>query len=447
MRCRSRSSRRCASPSERRSETLRIGSSWGSRCSACSTEVAAERPLVCLVDDAQWLDEPSRQVLGFVGRRLLAEPVLLLLAVREAGDEQLFPALTSLTLEGLTEDDARALLTAAVPGQLDEQVRDRIVAETRGNPLRLLELPREMSSGELAGGYGVPHVGGPMEEHYTRRIRALPEPTQQLLLLAAADPTGDATLLWRAAETLGVPRSAAAAAESEQLIEIGSHVRFHHPLVRSAAYAARAAEDRCAAHSALAEATDVQVDPERRVWHLAAAATGPDEAVASELEADRGGGSGSRRVGGGGGVPRAVGPVDRRAAAPRRASPRRGARSSARRRLRRCSRLVGRGSGAGGRRRAAWREWNGSRARSSTRPTRDPRRRFSWWRPPGRWSGSTSSWRGRRTSTPGWRRTRPGRSLGPAVRCRRCRGRHGPLRPHQTGLRRVICSSTDLRRW
>src|SRR6187200_859054 len=248
-------------------------------------EVAAERPLVCLVDDAQWLDEPSRQVLGFVARRLLAEPVLLLLAVREAGDEQLFEAVTSLTLEGLTELDARALLTAAVPGQLDEQVRDRLVAETRGNPLRLLELPREMSSSELAGGYGVPRVGLPIQEHYARRIRALPEPAQQLLRLAAADPTADATLLWRAAKTLGIPSSAAVAAESEHLVEIGSHVRFHHPLVRSAAYAAGTAEDRRAAHAALANATDVRVDPERRVWHLAVAATGPDEVVASDLEA------------------------------------------------------------------------------------------------------------------------------------------------------------------
>ena len=191
------------------------------------TEVAAARPLVCLVDDAQWLDEPSRQILGFVGRRLLAEPVLLLLAVRETGEEQLFPALTSLTLAGLAEEDARALLTAAVPGHLDERVRERIVAETAGNPLRLLELPREMSQAELAGGFGAPHTDssfGPLDEHYARRIRALPEPTQQLLLLAAADPTGDATLLWRAAQTFGVPRSAAAAAESEQLLEIGSHV-------------------------------------------------------------------------------------------------------------------------------------------------------------------------------------------------------------------------------
>ena len=251
------------------------------------TEVAAARPLVCLVDDAQWLDEPSRQILGFVGRRLLAEPVLLLLSIREAGEEQLLPALTSLTLAGLAEEDARALVTAAVPGHLDEQVCDRIVAETAGNPLRLLELPREMSQAELAGGFGAPHTNSSfarLDEYYARRIRALPKPTQQLLLLAAADPTGDATLLWRAAQTFGVPRSAAAAAESEQLLEIGSHVRFRHPLVRSAAYAAGTPEDRDAAHSALAAATDADVDPERRVWHLAAAATGPDEAVAAQLD-------------------------------------------------------------------------------------------------------------------------------------------------------------------
>jgi DNA-binding CsgD family transcriptional regulator len=250
-------------------------------------EAARERPLVCLVDDAQWLDEPSRQVLGFVGRRLVAEAVVLLCAVREVGDEQLFPALPSLTLEGLTEEDARALLTAAVSGQLDEQVRDRIVAETGGNPLRLLELPRELTAGELAGGFGTPEPSAssaPMEEQYMRRIRALPESTQHLLLLAAADPTGDATLVWRAAQAVGIARTAAAAAESEQLLELGSHVRFRHPLVRSAAYAAGTPDDRRAAHLALAEATDITADPERHVWHRAAAATGPDDLVASELE-------------------------------------------------------------------------------------------------------------------------------------------------------------------
>jgi DNA-binding CsgD family transcriptional regulator/tetratricopeptide (TPR) repeat protein len=250
-------------------------------------EAGAKRPLVCLIDDAQWLDEPSRQVLGFVGRRLLAEAVLLLFVVREARDEQLFPALPSLTLEGLAREDARALLVASVSGQLHERVRDRIVAETHGNPLGLLELSRELSAGELAGGFAVPHTNvssGPLEERYTRRIRALPEPTQHLLLLASADPTGDATLLWRAARTLGLSRGAAAAAESEELLDVGSDVRFRHPLVRSAAYGAGTPEDRRAAHSALAEATDAMVDPERRVWHLAAAAAGADETVAAQLE-------------------------------------------------------------------------------------------------------------------------------------------------------------------
>lgn len=250
-------------------------------------EVAAARPLVCLVDDAQWLDEPSAQVLGFVGRRLLAESVLLLFAVREALDERMFSGLPALTVDGLTDEDARALLTAVVPGHLDERVRDRLVADTRGNPLGLLELAKGMTEAELAGGFAVPARGGlsgDLQNHYVRRVRALPEPAQRLMLLAAADPTGDATLLWRAAPTLGLGRDAAAAAASEQLLEIGSRVRFRHPLVRSAAYAAGAPEDRRDTHLALAAATDAQVDPERRVWHLAAAATGPDEDVAAELE-------------------------------------------------------------------------------------------------------------------------------------------------------------------
>ena len=250
-------------------------------------ENAAARPLVCLVDDAQWLDEASCQVLGFVGRRLLAESVLLLFAVRETADERMFPGLPALTVEGLTDEDARALLTAAVPGHLDERVRDRIVAETRGNPLGLLELARGMSEAELAGGFaGPPAASLPsrLQDHYLQRVRALPEPTQRLMLLAAADPTGDATLLWRAAPTLGLGRDAAAAADAEQLLQISSHVRFRHPLVRSAAYTAGSPEDRRAAHLTLAAATDAQTDPDRRVWHLAAAATGPDEEVAAALE-------------------------------------------------------------------------------------------------------------------------------------------------------------------
>ncbi len=252
---------------------------------------AVARPLVCLIDDAQWLDEASSQVIGFVGRRLLAEPVGLLFAVREASDERLYPGLPALTIEGLTDEDARALLTAAVPGHLDQRVSARIIAETGGNPLGLLELAREMTEAELAGGFAGQHqpsrsghLQSELQDLYLRRIRVLPGPAQQLMLLAAADPTGDATLLWRAAGTLGLGVSAVGPADAEQLLNIGSQVRFRHPLVRSAAYVAGSPEDRRAAHLTLAEATDARTDPERRVWHLAAAATGPDEDIAAALE-------------------------------------------------------------------------------------------------------------------------------------------------------------------
>ena len=254
-------------------------------------ENAAARPLVCLIDDAQWLDQASSQVLGFVGRRLLAEPVGLLLAVRETAGERLFPGLPALPLDGLTDEDARALLTAAVPGHLDNRVRARIIAETGGNPLGLLELARGLSEAELAGGFADPpkanppgHLHDRLQDHYVRRVQVLPGPAQQLMLLAAADPTGNVTLLWRAAQKLGLGPDAAAAADAEQLLKIGSQVRFRHPLVRSAAYAAGSPEDRRAAHLTLAAATDAQADPEHRVWHLAASAAGPDEDVATALE-------------------------------------------------------------------------------------------------------------------------------------------------------------------
>ncbi|WP_433379907.1 BREX system ATP-binding domain-containing protein [Actinoplanes sp. CA-142083] len=165
-------------------------------------EAAAERPLVCFVDDAQWLDQPSFQVLGFVARRLLAEPVLLLIGARESGDHLAFPGLPTLTLYGLTDNDARALLRATISGQLDPRVRDRIVAESRGNPLGLLELPKDMSPAELAGGFAVPAsttVSDHVHARYLGRVRALPVSARHLLLLAAADPTGDAALVWRAA--------------------------------------------------------------------------------------------------------------------------------------------------------------------------------------------------------------------------------------------------------
>ncbi len=249
-------------------------------------EVAEEGPLLCVVDDAQWLDGVSRQVLGFVARRLLAESVGLVCAVREPSGERELAGLPELTIGGLDEDDARALLATVIAGPMDESVRDRIVLETRGNPLALLELPRGMSAADLAGGFALPDAGAlpaHIEAQYVRRLDALPEATQRLMLLAAADPVGDATLVWRAARELGIERGAAAPAATDRLLEIGSRVRFRHPLVRSAVYRNSAARDRHAAHRALAAATDPEVDPDRRAWHRAHAASAPDEEVAGEL--------------------------------------------------------------------------------------------------------------------------------------------------------------------
>jgi len=247
-------------------------------------EAAVKRPLVCVVDDAQWLDEASGQVLGFVARRLVAESVLMVFAIREPTEQPVLAGVAELILEGLGPEDAKALLAAAVPGRLDRMVRDRIVAETRGNPLALLELSRSGRAG-LMGGFALPTSGADdLQDLYVRRVRALPENTRALLVLAAADPTGDATLLWRAAQRLGLGPDAATAAEADGLVEIGARITFRHPLVRSAAYAAGSAEDRRTVHLALADATDQEVDAERRVWHRAAAATGPDEEVAAELE-------------------------------------------------------------------------------------------------------------------------------------------------------------------
>ncbi len=249
-------------------------------------EVAGERPLLCLVDDAQWLDAATSQVLGFVARRLLAESVAIVLTVREPSDARELADLPELSLGGLLDGDACALLTSVIPGRLDDRVRDRLVAESRGNPLALVELPRGRSIGELAGGFALPGAGtlpSHIEDHFRQRIAALPEATQRLMLLAAADPVGDATLLWRAAATLGVERQAAEPAAGERLLEIGAQVRFRHPLVRSAAYRAALATERRAIHAALAAATDAETDPDRRAWHRAHAAIAPDEEVAGEL--------------------------------------------------------------------------------------------------------------------------------------------------------------------
>ena len=249
--------------------------------------VAEEQPLLCLVDDAQWLDEASDQVLGFVARRLLAESVAIVFAVREPRKRHEFDGLPELQLGGLEEEEARALLASAVPGLLDARVRDRIIAETRGNPLALLELPRSVSAAELAGGFPIHAAGdlpGHIEDHYLRRVGGLPRGSQQLMLLAAADPVGDATLLWRAAEKLGIGASALAPAQDAQLLEIEARVRFRHPLVRSAVYQAASPGDRQGVHRVLAMVSDPEADADRRAWHRALAAAGPDEEVAAELE-------------------------------------------------------------------------------------------------------------------------------------------------------------------
>lgn len=253
------------------------------------------RPLIFLVDDAQWIDRISAQTLAFVARRLIAEPVGMVFAVRDdavAFDADELRGLPELTVGGLDPGDARALLDSVILGRLDDQVRDRIVAETRGNPLALLELPRGLTAAELAGGFqrpGVQPLAGQIEQTFVRRIRSLPDHTQALLITAAAEPVGDAALLLRAAEHLGLPPDAAAGAEAAGLIDVGTRVRFRHPLVRSAAYRTADLIERRRIHRALAEATDRRSDPDRRAWHLAIAAHGPDESVAAALErsADR----------------------------------------------------------------------------------------------------------------------------------------------------------------
>ena len=253
------------------------------------SDVAESRPLVCLIDDVQWLDRASSQALAFVARRLLAESVGLIFALRAASDE--LTGLPELVVEGLGGGDAHALLSVALRGPLDEGVRDRIAAETRGNPLALLELPRGLTPAELAGGFGLPEappLPGRIEESFRQRVERLPAETQRLLLLAAAEPVGDRRLLWRASALLGIGVGAAAPAEADGLLEIGAHVRFRHPLVRSAVYRAASLDERRTAHRALAEATDLRVDPDRRAWHRAQAAVEPDEAVAAELERSAG---------------------------------------------------------------------------------------------------------------------------------------------------------------
>jgi DNA-binding CsgD family transcriptional regulator len=256
------------------------------------SEAAEQQPLLCVVDDAQWLDRASAQALAFAARRLLAEPVAMVFAAREPGEE--LRGQPELLVGGLGEGDARELLDLVIGGPLDERVRDRIVAETRGNPLALLELPRGVTPAELAGGFGVPGaqglpgVAGRIEGSFRRRLASLPETTQRLMLIAAAEPAGEPALVWTAAERLGIGAGAVAPAADAGLLTIGERVTFRHPLVRSAAYGAASPADRRAVHAALAGATDPQADPDRRAWHRAQATLGPDEEVAAELECSAG---------------------------------------------------------------------------------------------------------------------------------------------------------------
>ena len=255
------------------------------------SDIAEQQPRICVVDDAQWLDAASAQALAFVARRLGAESVGLVFAVREPDGERHFEGLPELIVGGLDDREARELLATVVAGPLDERVRDRIVAETRGNPLALLELPRGRTPAELAGGFGLPDgppVPGRIEQSFRERLAPLPPLTRLLLLLAAAEPVGDPVLVWRAAAELGIGPDAAWPAAAAGLIDFGTQVRFGHPLVRSAVYGAAAPAERRRVHGALADTTDADVDPDRRAWHRAQAAAGFDEDVAAELERSAG---------------------------------------------------------------------------------------------------------------------------------------------------------------
>src|SRR3954451_15733455 len=253
------------------------------------SEAAEERPLLCVVDDAQWLDRASARALAFVARRLLAERIALVFATREPSAG--LAGLPELHVGPLGHRDARALLESVLPARLDERVLERIVTETRGNPLALLELPRGMTPAQLAGGFGLPTavpLSASIEESFTRRLANLPGGARRLLLVAAADPVGDTALVCPVARLLGIPQSVADALEAEDLLELGVRVVFRHPLIRSAVYRSAGLRERRAVHRALAEATDPESDPDRRAWHRAQAASMPDEDVAAELERSAG---------------------------------------------------------------------------------------------------------------------------------------------------------------
>jgi DNA-binding CsgD family transcriptional regulator len=263
------------------------------------TDAAAQRPVWCVVDDAQWLDRVSGEVLGFVARRLHADRMGMVFAVGDGqGSAAAVADLPELTVGGLPDEAAGELLAARAGGPVDPRVRDQILAEAAGNPLALIEITAELNAGELSGAVSLTRPlrsGGRLEELYLSQVQALPGDAQLLLLLAAADQLGKPDKIWKAAAQLGTGPEAAELPAMERLVSWVPEIRFRHPLVRSAAYYAASPAVRRRAHHALAAASDPELDPDRRAWHLAQAASGPDEQVAAELEdsADR-----ARRRGG-----------------------------------------------------------------------------------------------------------------------------------------------------
>ena len=251
-------------------------------------DVASQVPLVCVVDDAQWLDPESLVALGFVARRLYAERVVLLFAVREPdGQLSALAGLPELAVGGLEGPAAMDLLLSLAPGRLSPSVGARIVAGTGGNPLALAELARELSPAQLAGAEALPEplpAGGSLEKVFSRRVSRLPPETRLLLAVAAAEPAASAALVWRAAGKLGIDPEAAATADVGGLAEFTPRVEFRHPLIRSVVYHSMPLRQRRRIHQALAAVADGDERPDRMAWHLGMAAVGPDEAVAARLE-------------------------------------------------------------------------------------------------------------------------------------------------------------------
>ena len=299
--------------------------------------VAEKQPLVCILDDAQWLDHASAQILGFVARRLLAERIALVCAARTGSGDDVLADLPELRIGGLGDTDARALLLDNMHGPLDAAVCDQIITESHGNPLALLELPRTWNAADIAGGFGLPGsqpVHSKIEQSYARRLVELPCDTQMLVLAAAAEPLGDPVLLHRAAETLELDLAAASPAIDAGLLKVAGRVEFAHPLVRSAAYRSAAADDRHRVHRALAEATDARSDPDRRAWHRARATPGPRRGGGRRARAFGRPGPGSRRSRRRGSVPAARRHAHRGPGAAFRTRARRGAGEPSGRRVR-----------------------------------------------------------------------------------------------------------------